>query len=99
RGRALVVFRPFSGDVASRAGQDAFDSRRIANQDDRIARHTGFAPVIELQERGVRWCWSLYPQSCQIGMPRNPVELGYDALRGPREVRRVRHDERGSTEI
>src|SRR5579864_3687712 len=32
-------------------------------------------------------------------MPRNPVELGYDALRGPREVRRVRHDERGSTEI
>src|SRR6266853_4514405 len=31
-------------------------------------------------------------------MLRDPVELGHDAWGGPREVRRVRHDERGSTE-
>src|SRR4029077_8172722 len=37
--------------------------------------------------------------SCQIGMRRNPVELGHDTLRGPRKVRRVRHDERGSTDV
>jgi hypothetical protein len=32
---------------------------RIANQDDRISRNTGFAPVIEFEGYGVRRSWSL----------------------------------------
>src|SRR5260370_9318465 len=78
---------------------DPFKSRRVANQEDRVARHAGFTPMIELQECGVRRRRSLKLESCQIGMRRNLVELGRDALRGPREVRSIRRGKCGGTPV
>src|ERR1700674_4728997 len=48
-GYLVRVFRHFFCYIAPRASEDAFDSRGVANQDDWIARYTGFTPIIELQ--------------------------------------------------
>ena len=48
------VFRHFFCSFVSRSGEDSFDSRRIANQYNRIARYTGFTALIELKQRGMR---------------------------------------------
>src|SRR6267142_323710 len=95
-GHFVGVFHDFSCDLASCARKDTFNSGRVANQDDRIARHTGFTPNIELQECGVRRRRSLKLESCQIGMRRNFVEPGRDALRVPGKVRRIRRGKCGS---
>src|SRR5260370_28315089 len=95
----MCVFRHISCDVASRAGENAFDSRRVANQDDRIAAHTGFTPIIEFQQYGFMWCRSLQLESRQIGMSRDSVEFCGDALRDPWEIRRVRGRECFSTAV
>src|SRR4029077_719552 len=95
-GHLLRVFRNFACDIASCPRKDTFNSRRVPNQDDRIARHSGFTPIIELQKRGVRRRWSPKLENCQIGMRRNSFELGRNALRGSREVRGIRRGECGS---
>jgi len=53
-GHRLAIFRHSSCDVSSRSRKDAFNSRRVANQDDRIARYTRFTPIIDLQKFSVR---------------------------------------------
>ncbi len=53
---ALGIFRHYSCDITSCARENIFNSRRTANQDDRIARHTGFTLIIDLQECTVRQC-------------------------------------------
>ena len=52
--RDLVrVFRHFFCSFVSRAGEDAFDSRRITDQYDWIASHTGFTAIIKLKQCGM----------------------------------------------
>src|SRR5208282_4801949 len=74
-GYFVGVFRYSLADIASRAGEDAFDARWVANQDDRVARHTGLTPVIQVEESGVKRCWGASLENRQVGVRRNPVEV------------------------